>query len=734
MAEEELPYEYHLDEIAARVTTYRADGIVPESFLMPTFLKYFPVVMEPGVLTGVNWNNISGLFVWSPVLPMTYVDNDVLVAMSKQRVWEADTPESYHPQCSQAMVKLYPSAPVYVLTTVYVPAAQERLQFLTALTSLHSLQMEAAALIYMPKNCIYMPEPSSGDHFTLLPLAWDKNISIGALSSFVAAKLTVSSTHGGMGVHLKLPGRFSPDLDNDDLFSEPALRCGPIWKNADFIVRGDDGRPLLENGNHVAMESPIKVVPVDQYTPLSCTALTNVGYEPKFTNDAFAFRETVAEMWQRLDRTKAEAAEQKQAEPMITEECHQEALAATHAPMYASKTSDITVAPIPAVEFVDAAKYQSFLGIKQDKGEEVATALAGLPAQAPKESAAMKTKPPLAETMTGVSGATGPPDPEHLCEALGWMNNSLEHLEQGYFNCFHETVKATREVLADLNEVDATYVDTVLVVMGKWQKDVTLTIADMHTDNCVMWDAKCKAIDEATQEFGKVCEASHIKHAVTREACQKAVVEGDEKDPVIKLLDQVLVKTREVANKAMEAFQKQFQEALVPRVPVKHLPILVSNAYNTVSQFRMTIWWMVADECIMPMWQDYLTNFSLASVMQHALEKVPSTCMRIMPPHPSEPKDDLTAFLDLLGNASASRAPATPIVHPTVAPPVTPVVLPPVIAPLPGIPALGTGPVPTTTVPVFGGVPLAAVPAGMVTGVPSFKLSLVHLLASKCCQ
>ena len=64
---------------------------------------------------------------------------------------------------------------------------------------------------------------------------------IGVLSSFAAAKLTVSSTHGSMGVHLKLPGRFGPDLDSDDLFSEPALRHGPIWKNADFIVRGDDG-------------------------------------------------------------------------------------------------------------------------------------------------------------------------------------------------------------------------------------------------------------------------------------------------------------------------------------------------------------------------------------------------------------------------------------------------------------------------------------------------------------
>ena len=63
MVEEELPYEYQLEEIAARVNRYRADGITPESFLTPTFLKYFLMVMEPGVLTDINWNDISGLFV-----------------------------------------------------------------------------------------------------------------------------------------------------------------------------------------------------------------------------------------------------------------------------------------------------------------------------------------------------------------------------------------------------------------------------------------------------------------------------------------------------------------------------------------------------------------------------------------------------------------------------------------------------------------------------------------------
>ena len=409
------------------------------------------------------------------------------------------------------------------------------------------------------------------------------------LATFAAAKLTVASTHSssGMGVHLKLPGRFGPNLDNEGLISEPALCCGPIWKNADLVVRGDDGRPLLENGDPVAMESPIKVAPIDQFTPLNCTALTNVGYEPKFANDAFAFRESVTEMQQRLDRTRAEAAkqtaaEQKMAEPMITEECHQTALAAARVPMYASKTSNIKVTPMSDVQFVDPEKYRSFLGVKPDKGDEVATVSAGTPAQAPRDSAAMDTLPAPTETTTGAEGTQHPLDPRRLCQVLGEMNDSLEHLERGYFDCFHEMVKATREVLADINEIDAAYIDTVLMAMAKWQADVTLAITDMHTDDCAVWDTNHNAIDKSTQKFRETCEASRIKRANAREARQKAVVEGNEKDPVLELLDRVLIKMRQVANRAIENFQKQFEEALVPSVPAEHLPILVSNAYNTV--------------------------------------------------------------------------------------------------------------------------------------------------------
>ena len=114
---------------------------------------------------------------------------------------------------------------------------------------------------------------------------------------------------------------------------------------------------MLVNGEPVAMESTIKVARVDQYTPPNCTAWTNMAYKPKFTNDAFAFQETVTEMRQRLDRTKAEAAETKPPEPMVTDDLHREALATARPLMFASKSSNIQVAPMPGVEFVDPTKY-----------------------------------------------------------------------------------------------------------------------------------------------------------------------------------------------------------------------------------------------------------------------------------------------------------------------------------------------------------------------------------------
>ena len=336
--------------------------------------------------------------------------------------------------------------------------------------------MEVVALVYMPKNYMYMPEPSSGDHYTLLPLTGGKDVSIGALSAFAAAKLTVALKHGSssMEVHLKLPASFRIKLNSDDLITEAALSHGPIWKNVEFVVRDSNNRVVLENREPMATETTIKVVNIDQYTPVNCRAWTNMVYEPKFTNDAFTFQETGAEMWQRLNRTKAEAVETKPPEPEVTDEVHKEALVAAQTPMFASKSSNIEVTPMPGVDFVDPEKYQAYIGARSNPGENAAMVSADPMAHAPQDTATISTVM-AGDKVIALKGDTNPQcqrdvnnpcDPTHLYEALGQMN-SLEHLEQGYFACFQETIKATRTILADLNEVDTTYVEMVFDIMRK---------------------------------------------------------------------------------------------------------------------------------------------------------------------------------------------------------------------------------------------------------------------------
>ena len=158
-----------------------------------------------------------------------------------------------------------------------------------------------------PRLAYSLPEPSSGDHYTLLPLTGDPSICIRPLSVLVAAKLTVASKHGrgNMGVQLKLPSNFTLQLNGGELSDEPVFSQGPIQKNEELIIHGDDNNPMIVNGETVAMESTINVAPVDQYTPVQCALLTSVAYEPKYANDTFTFKETVAEMQQHYEKERS---------------------------------------------------------------------------------------------------------------------------------------------------------------------------------------------------------------------------------------------------------------------------------------------------------------------------------------------------------------------------------------------------------------------------------------------
>ena len=53
MADEELPYELQVNEISTWINQFREDDISPEVYLSPTFLRYFPVAVEPRVVVDI---------------------------------------------------------------------------------------------------------------------------------------------------------------------------------------------------------------------------------------------------------------------------------------------------------------------------------------------------------------------------------------------------------------------------------------------------------------------------------------------------------------------------------------------------------------------------------------------------------------------------------------------------------------------------------------------------------
>ena len=114
--------------------------------------------------------------------------------------------------------------------------------------------------------------------------------------------------------------------------------------------------------------------------------------------------------------------------------------------MFTSKSSDIQVVMPEGMESVDPVKYHIFLGVgpmpdsgmsttsKQAQGEQAVTASTGAPAQHPQGLAVTQATeaPTTGRTPTGGSGAEC--DPTCLCEVLGLMTNSLEHLQDRYLS------------------------------------------------------------------------------------------------------------------------------------------------------------------------------------------------------------------------------------------------------------------------------------------------------------
>ena len=146
---------------------------------------------------GLSWNDVTGLFKRRDAIPVTFIDEQRLVDEVKLNIFDKKPPADFAERRALALFKLATAEGLfYGLTVVYLPSRQQRLTMASALEAVFKTEGNAVALASMPKDyadCAYMPEPSNGEHYTLLPVSGDTGVTHGPVGDFAAAQLIKGS-------------------------------------------------------------------------------------------------------------------------------------------------------------------------------------------------------------------------------------------------------------------------------------------------------------------------------------------------------------------------------------------------------------------------------------------------------------------------------------------------------------------------------------------------------------
>ena len=300
----ELPYEVQQFEARKRATFKASNGHSAAQYLTPDFLKHFPVVMESTeVEEQLSWNEVSGLFRRRDAIPATFINQGLLVEQVELGVFGKRDMEVAERRALALFKLATQEGDQYAITVVYIPYKQKRMAIQLALPAMYTTVGSAVALVGMPKDftkCAYMPEPSNGEHYTLLPVSGDTGLTFGPVGDFAAAVLTKGSTHYRINqrVVVKLPGGFTRDTSFRGLVDEEVFHWGSIWTNTELVEVEVDGlTPVMVNSRTIAKERGILVSKTDVYTDTTALQpLTLVACEPGFVPDFDEYAETVAEL------------------------------------------------------------------------------------------------------------------------------------------------------------------------------------------------------------------------------------------------------------------------------------------------------------------------------------------------------------------------------------------------------------------------------------------------------
>ena len=206
----------------------------------------------------------------------------------------------------------------------------------------------------------------------------------------------------------------------------------------------------------------------------------------------------------------------------------------------------------------------------------------------------------------------------------------------------------TERALSDVSHIDAHYVSQVVTVMASWQEVVQTAVTYMENADLTIylarWEDAQKAMREYVATVIKAHEDHDAAHANEAEARKQAIKSGDPEDPVVCLLVATCRAARAQAERAIDAFLKKINETLCKHVPVAAQGPLIANTLSTTFQFQMSVWQMVGDKCIRPLWVKHSNWCGMAGVVQAIVETFPNNCGIMFPQAPSSAESFSATF------------------------------------------------------------------------------------------
>ena len=221
------------------------------------------------------------------------------------------------------------------------------------------------------------------------------------------------------------------------------------------------------------------------------------------------------------------------------------------------------------------------------------------------------------------------------------MATSIVDLEDGYFKAFHKVIVETERALRDVSQIDAHYVSQVVTVMSSWQEAVQTAASHMEGIDTTIYLTRREDARRVTQEYVvavmKAREEHDAAHVVEQGARRQALKDDDHGDPVVRLLNVTRQAARAQCEKAVDTFLSSIEKTLQKHVPPHTQGPLIYNALSTTFQFQMSVWHMIGEECIRPVWAKHSDWCGLAGIVQAIVESFPKNCALMFPPPPPPP-------------------------------------------------------------------------------------------------